>query len=190
MSQLPPFTVISFKQTDLLHDTGDDTVFFHVDLEINEQLYHCSVPFYKLTDYLGENKQADGDYFTRLRSSISMQMFDTHIAHLLPPSIVPHPLIPIPFVAILPCCYYMRVMVLFNGSPSFHIATPVRSSPSHQTAALRLYRYAPRVYRVVALQAATRELSTRTVAMTTARRRTRDPRLTALVIGAVRRRRF
>lgn len=71
MSQLPPFTVISFKQTDLLHDTGDDTVFFHVDLEINEQLYHCSVPFYKLTDYLGENKQADGDYFTRLRSSIN-----------------------------------------------------------------------------------------------------------------------
>ena len=71
MSQLPPFTVISFKQTDMLNDTGDDTVFFHVDLEINAQLYHCIVPFYKLADHLSENKQADANYFSRLRSSIN-----------------------------------------------------------------------------------------------------------------------
>ena len=71
MSQLQPFTVISFEQTDLLHDTGDDTVFFHVDLELNAQLYHCIVPFFKLADHLSKNKPADADYFNRLRSSIN-----------------------------------------------------------------------------------------------------------------------
>jgi hypothetical protein len=71
MSQLPPFTVIAFKQTDLLDDTGDDIVFFHVDLEVNEQLYHCIVPFFKLSDHLAENKTAHADYFNRLRSSIN-----------------------------------------------------------------------------------------------------------------------
>ena len=71
MSQLPPFTVISFKQTDMLNDTGDDIVFFYVDLEINAQLYHCSVPFYKLADHLSKHKPADANYFSRLRSSIN-----------------------------------------------------------------------------------------------------------------------
>lgn len=68
---LPPFTVISFKQTDLLEDSGDDMVFFHVDLELNAQLYHCIVPFFKLADHLSKNKPADADYFNRLRSSIN-----------------------------------------------------------------------------------------------------------------------
>jgi hypothetical protein len=71
MSQLPPFTVVSFVQTNMLHDTGDDRVFFNIYLELDAQLYYCSVPFYKLLDYLGEHKPADAEYFNRLRSSIA-----------------------------------------------------------------------------------------------------------------------
>ena len=71
MSQLPAFTIRSFEQTDMLNDTGDDVVFFHVDLEIDAQLYHCSVPFYKLTDYLAATRPADALYFQKLRSSIT-----------------------------------------------------------------------------------------------------------------------
>lgn len=71
MSQNPPFTIISFEQTDMLNDTGDDIVFFHVDLEINKESFHCMVPFYKLQDHLAKNKPADADYFSGLRSSIT-----------------------------------------------------------------------------------------------------------------------
>lgn len=71
MYQSTPFTIISFIQTDLLHDLGDDVVFFHVDLEMEGQLYHCSIPFYRFTNYLREHKPADAAYFSRLRSSIN-----------------------------------------------------------------------------------------------------------------------
>lgn len=71
MKQSTPFTIISFKQTDLLHDMGDDVVFFQVDLEMEGQLYHCSIPFYRFTGYLQENKPADAAYFSRLRRSIN-----------------------------------------------------------------------------------------------------------------------
>lgn len=71
MSQLPPFTIMVFKQTDLLNDTGDDVVFFDVELEIDAQLYYCSVPFYNLAKYLAATRPADGDYFHKLRSSLT-----------------------------------------------------------------------------------------------------------------------
>jgi hypothetical protein len=71
MSQLPPFTIISFEQTDMLDDTGDDVVFFHVDLEIDAQLYHCMVPFYTLAKHLAATRPADANYFDKLRSSLT-----------------------------------------------------------------------------------------------------------------------
>ena len=71
MSRLPPFRVISYKKTDNLEDTGDDMVFFHVDLEVNEQLYHSIVPFSRLAVYLLKHKPADAAYFNKLRSSIN-----------------------------------------------------------------------------------------------------------------------
>ncbi len=71
MSQLPAFTIRSFEQTDMLNDTGDDMVFFHVELEIDAQLYHYSVPFYKLTKHLAATRPADASYFDKLRSSLT-----------------------------------------------------------------------------------------------------------------------
>ncbi len=71
MSQLPAFTIKSFEQTDMLNDTGDDIVFFNVELEIDAQLYHCIVPFYKLTKHLAATRPADASYFDKLRSSIA-----------------------------------------------------------------------------------------------------------------------
>jgi len=71
MSKLPPFTVISYNQTDNLEDTGDDVVFFHVDLEVNDQQYHSIVPFHRMEDYFLRYKPADAAYFKKLRSSIN-----------------------------------------------------------------------------------------------------------------------
>ena len=71
MSQLPAFTIKSFKQTDMLNDTGDDVVFFHVELEIDAQLYHYSVAFYKLAEHLAATRPADASYFNKLRLSLT-----------------------------------------------------------------------------------------------------------------------
>ena len=71
MSQLPAFTIRSFEQTDMLNDTGDDIVFFNVEVEIDAQLYHCSVPFYTLSKHLAATRPTDALYFQKLRSFIT-----------------------------------------------------------------------------------------------------------------------
>ena len=70
MTLLPPFTIVSFVMTDLLEDLGDDSVFFEVDLTINDNLYHTSVSFHELEKYLKQHKPADADYLNKVRSAI------------------------------------------------------------------------------------------------------------------------
>ena len=70
MTILPPFTIVSFAITDLLEDLGDDSVFFHVDLTINDNLYHTSVSFHELEKYLEQHKPADADYLNKVRRAI------------------------------------------------------------------------------------------------------------------------
>jgi len=67
---LPAFTIVSFTITDLLEDLGDDAVFFHLDLTINENLYHAIVSFDELEKYLKQHKPAEADYLNKVRRTI------------------------------------------------------------------------------------------------------------------------